>query len=186
MQRNLWLWLFLLCGSCVAQSTSLVAGVANTGATTVTATSLGTLAVVILPSSSSLSAAPSGVRTEPTTSAPDTAASRTTHFLQTTPYTGQDMLVGSCRTPQYTALALHGGAVLEVPLVGCSDDRPECCPSLSPPKSAITTTSETSSGIPTPNITSPAVTGVVSMLSASPLSICPHDFVDLDPVCCPR
>jgi hypothetical protein len=155
----------------------LVAGVANTGATTLT--------VISLPSSSPLPAAPSDAPTsQTTTSAPDPAASNGPAFhLQTTPYTGQDMLVGDCRTPQYTALALKGGAVLEVPLVGCSDDRPECCPSLSPPKSAIVTSPAT---FPASSITSPAATGVVPMLSASPLSVCPHDFVDLDPVCCPR
>jgi hypothetical protein len=38
----------------------------------------------------------------------------------------------------------------------------------------------------TPSIASLTATGVVSMLSASPLSICPHDFIDIDPVCCPR
>jgi hypothetical protein len=42
------------------------------------------------------------------------------------------------------------------------------------------------SSTPNPSITSLTATGVVSMLSASPLSICPHDFIDIDPVCCPR
>ncbi|KAK5447838.1 hypothetical protein LTS15_009337 [Exophiala xenobiotica] len=126
--------------------------------------------------------------------------------IQTVPYTGQALLVGTCGIAQFTIITFPDGGSLEVPLVGCSDDRPECCPSLNFTESAASKTgdaeaseasgtasasdsgdgehaSETTSW--TGTTPSPTPTGVVSMLSKAPLTVCPSDMVDLDPVCCP-
>lgn len=159
-----------LCHVCLAQSST-------TSATAVTVTSISTLAIVILPSSNS-STTPLNTRPAvPSNSSMVSTSQPSSIVFPTTPYTGQAILTGTCNIPQYTGLSLQNGAVIEVPLVGCSDDRPECCPSLSPPESSSPTSS--------PSITGLTATGVISMLSASPLSICPRDFVDIDPVCCP-
>ena len=166
-------WPAVLFSTCLAQSTATSS---NAGAVTVTST----LAIVILPSSNS-----SSIALSIASATSDTTSSSTTIVLPTNPYTGQAILTGTCNIPQYTGLALQNGAVVEVPLVGCSDDRPECCPSLSPPESAASATSATSQITSTPSTTGLTATGVISMLSASPLSICPSDFVDIDPVCCP-
>lgn len=173
---------FFLLRSCFAQSTSPVGSTTATSPSVVTVTSVSTLAIIILPSSNS-SIAPSTTATEPLNV--NTTSSTTSILLPTTPYTGQAILVGTCNIPQYTGLALQDGAVIEVPLVGCSDDRPECCPSLSPPESTSSEMLAGSATTPTSNTTSLTATGVISMLSASPLSICPHDFTDISPVCCP-
>ena len=84
------------------------------------------------------------------------------------------------------------GGALQVPLIGCSDERPECCPSLNLTHSEAEATGdggdedEEHDG-PTTSWTgttpSPTPTGVVSMLSKAPLTVCPSDMVDLDPVC---
>ncbi|KAK5269692.1 hypothetical protein LTR99_007128 [Exophiala xenobiotica] len=126
--------------------------------------------------------------------------------IQTVPYTGQALLVGTCGIAQFTIITFPDGGSLEVPLVGCSDDRPECCPSLNFTESTPSQTgdaeasessgtasasesgegehaSETTSW--TGTTPSPTPTGVVSMLSKAPLTVCPSDMVDLDPVCCP-
>jgi hypothetical protein len=96
----------------------------------------------------------------------------------TTPYTGQALLTGTCNIPMYTALVLSNGGVMEAPIIGCGDDRPECCPSL-----AITSSPTTS----TPAATLPVYesTAVASALSAYPISACPSDYADLGSVCCP-
>lgn len=76
-----------------------------------------------------------------------------------------------------------------MPLIGCSDDRPECCPSVpvqgSVPASAASLNQEVSTASWTGVTPSPTPTGVVSLLSQAPLSVCPSDMIDLDPVCCP-
>jgi hypothetical protein len=109
-----------------------------------------------------------------------------------------------CGIPQFTIINFPDGGYLEVPLIGCSDDRPECCPSLnftefkpsqtggdgdgdasasssSSSTGAATTASPSSSdddGNETPSWTgttpSPTPTGVVSMLSEAPLTVCPR------------
>jgi hypothetical protein len=96
----------------------------------------------------------------------------------TAPFTGQALLTGTCTIPMYTALVMSNGGVLEAPIIGCGDDRPECCPSL-----AITS----SQAAPTGAATLPVYesTAVASALSAYPISVCPSDYADLGSVCCP-
>jgi hypothetical protein len=166
------LFLSVLCSS---QSSSSVAGSTSSNAATVTVTSVSTLAIIILPSSSTQSsttpysyssASSTSYVSSTLTSTPSLTS--TSIALQKVPYTGQPMLVGTCNIPQFTALPFPDGSMLEVPLIGCSNDRPDCCPSLS-----------FSNGI------QPSATNVVSLLNLAPLDICPKDFIDIDPVCCP-
>ncbi|OQV05293.1 hypothetical protein CLAIMM_10059 [Cladophialophora immunda] len=120
--------------------------------------------------------------------------------IQTVPFTGQALLVGTCNVARFTLLTFPDGGTIEVPLVGCSDDRPECCPSLNftksePEETGSASTSATESSDEgdghesttswTGTTPSPTPTGIVSMLSNAPLTICPSDMVDIDPVCCP-
>lgn len=102
--------------------------------------------------------------------------------LNPTPYTGQAVLIGTCDVVYYTAIYFDDGGQLEVPMIGCSDDHPECCPLVQGVNSTVTastpTISTTTSGLQVP-------TGVVSLYSAHPLTVCPKDFTDIDPVCCP-
>lgn len=99
------------------------------------------------------------------------------------------LTVFRCTIPLYTMLHFPDGSSLEVPLIGCSDDRPECCPSVPVPGSGSTLATSLDEGFSTTSWTgispSPMPTGVVSLLSQAPLSVCPSDMVDLDPVCCP-
>ncbi|OAL36393.1 hypothetical protein AYO20_04289 [Fonsecaea nubica] len=119
--------------------------------------------------------------------------------IQTVPYTGQALLIGTCNVARFTLLRFPDGGTVEVPLVGCSDDRPECCPSLNfthvEPEDTSSSPSATESNDEddghesttswTGTTPSPTPTGIVSMLSNAPLTICPSDMVDIDPVCCP-
>ncbi|KIW10396.1 hypothetical protein PV08_11358 [Exophiala spinifera] len=132
-----------------------------------------------------------------TTSPGPSNTSTSVPAIQTVPFTGQALLVGTCGIPQFTIINFPNGGSLEVPLVGCSDDRPECCPSLNFTEFKPSQTgsgsddgdASSSESSPTTSWTgttpSPTPTGVVSMLSAAPLTVCPSDMVDLDPVCCP-
>jgi hypothetical protein len=120
--------------------------------------------------------------------------------LPTAHYTGQSLLTGTCATPIYSTLHFSdtsGHDILEVPLIGCSDDRLECCPSLQWP-SWSSRTSRTGSWLASTAAATGSsnndnqgasaeatATGIVSKLNASPLSICPQDYVNLSPVCCP-
>jgi hypothetical protein len=88
---------FFLSALCYAQSSS-----SSSNAATVTVTSVSTLAIVILPSSSTLSSSTlysysstssSGYVSSTLTAAPSLTS--TTWALQTVPYTGQAMLVSS-------------------------------------------------------------------------------------------
>ncbi|KIW93858.1 uncharacterized protein Z519_05173 [Cladophialophora bantiana CBS 173.52] len=120
--------------------------------------------------------------------------------IQTVPFTGQALLVGTCNVARFTLLTFPDGGTVEVPLVGCSDDRPECCPSLnftshepeetgsaspSATESSDEGNNEESSTSWTGTTPSPTPTGIISMLSNAPLTVCPSDMVDIDPVCCP-
>jgi hypothetical protein len=83
-------------------------------------------------------------------------------------------------------LTFPDGGSIEVPLVGCSDDRPECCPSLSfttrepeeTGSSSESSSTESESEEPSTSWTattpSPLPTGVISMLSKAPLTVCPR------------
>jgi hypothetical protein len=175
-------WLLLLFRLSYAQATTTISGQTGSDGSAVTVTSISTLAIVILPPSNTSI----GTEIESSTTTTSATSTSSTLALPTAAYTGQAILVGTCNVPQYTTLALHGGVGLEVPLVGCSDDRPECCPSLSPPDAESTESSLGVSSAPASSSAGLAATGIISRLSASPLSICPHDFVDIDPVCCPR
>ncbi|KEF60812.1 uncharacterized protein A1O9_02374 [Exophiala aquamarina CBS 119918] len=112
-----------------------------------------------------------------------TSTTRGLPAIQTREFTGQGLLVGTCALPQFTILTFPDGGSIEVPLIGCSDDRPDCCPSLNSAEPAAGGTSSTTST--TGSTTSPTPTGVVSILSKYPLTVCPSDMADLDQVCCP-
>lgn len=89
------------------------------------------------------------------------------------------------------------GNSIEVPLIGCSDDRPDCCPGIVNKHTTFSTPS-TSTGYTA--TTTPTATGVVAAMNQNPLTVCPRydlrcfvaspthnsrDMVDIDPVCCP-
>lgn len=90
-----------------------------------------------------------------------------------------------CSIPVYTALQYADGHFIEVPLIGCSDDRPECCPSLAAAASPASATDSDQNGASNTTATSGSLTptGVIASLSQAPLSVCPSDMVDIDPVC---
>ncbi|KAJ9610792.1 hypothetical protein H2200_005569 [Cladophialophora chaetospira] len=143
---------------------------------------------------SAVEATPSGTYPPASTSIP---------AIQTVPFTGQALLVGTqvnlCNIARFTMLNFPDGGSIAVPLVGCSDDRPECCPSLNftnpePSETGSASPSATESGEEeegpatspwTATTPSPLPTGVMSMLSEAPLTVCPSDMIDVDPVCCP-
>jgi hypothetical protein len=79
---------------------------------------------------------------------------------------------------------MSDGGILEVPIIGCADDRPDCCPSLSTSPNVPSTTPPTTT-TSTVNVPVYAGTGVVSALSADPITVCPSDYDDLGSVCCP-
>ncbi|EXJ82783.1 hypothetical protein A1O3_06598 [Capronia epimyces CBS 606.96] len=147
--------------------------------------------------SSTLSSSPMTGSTYVSTTATDASSPTTLPAIQTVPFTGQALLVGTCNIPQFTILAFPDGGSLEVPLIGCSDDRPDCCPSLNltqfePEQTGSASASGEGSedeDHPTTSWTgttpSPTPTGVISLLSKAPLTVCPNDMKDLDPVCCP-
>ena len=119
----------------------------------------------------------------PTPTTFETLSSSSTGWpaFPTVPYTGQALLVGTCTIPQYTLLHFPDGGSIEVPLIGCSDDRPECCPGIvnSPPPVSSTAASASDNGDEsttswTGTTPSPTPTGVVSALSQNPLSVCPR------------
>jgi hypothetical protein len=60
---------------------------------------------------------------------------------------------------------------MEVPIIGCADNRPNCCPSLNP----VTAPQSTSTVV----VTVVENTEVVATLSADPLTKCPSDYTDL-------
>ena len=106
-----------------------------------------------------------------------------THItFPTTPFTGQSLLVGTCTIPMYTALVMIDGRIIEAPIIGCADDRPDCCPSLSTSSIAATPPTTSTSTVVVPVYES---TVVVSALSADPITVCPSDYNDLGSVCCP-
>ncbi|KAN0080716.1 hypothetical protein V8E54_003920 [Elaphomyces granulatus] len=96
----------------------------------------------------------------------------------TTSYTGGPLLTGTCTIPQYTLVALPDGSLMEVPMIGCADIRPDCCPSLRPVAAPLSTVTVT-----VPIIES---TEAVAALSANPLTLCPFDYTELGSVCCPN
>jgi hypothetical protein len=64
-------------------------------------------------------------------------------------------------------------------MIGCADNRPDCCPSLKP----ITPSQSTSTTTVVQLVTDQ--TAVASALSANPLTICPADYSEIQSVCCP-
>ena len=95
-------------------------------------------------------------------------------------YTGQSLLTGTCIIPQYTLVQQPDGSLLELPIIGCCDNRPDCCPSLNP---VLVTPQSTSTTTVVQLVT--AQTVVASALSADPLTICPADYSEIGSVCCP-
>lgn len=43
-------------------------------------------------------------------------------------YGGEPLLTGSCTIPQLASITERTGLLTEYPEIGCSPDRPECCP----------------------------------------------------------
>lgn len=43
-------------------------------------------------------------------------------------FTGRAIFTGTCTSPQYAVVTQAGGAVIEYPWAGCSDNRVACCP----------------------------------------------------------
>lgn len=93
-------------------------------------------------------------------------------------YTGQALLTGSCTTAQWTAVSLNPGTILEFPMVGCNDNMPECCPSLS----VALTTMPQPTGCPSPIYQNDQVPRALVVQS---LTQCPQDYTLTSEVCCP-
>jgi hypothetical protein len=99
--------------------------------------------------------------------------------LPTQTYTGQAILTGTCVTAMYTAFQLPDGSYIAAPIVGCDDQNPQCCPSLSQaPSSTIT------SSVPYIPI-SEANSAIISAMNSAPLTRCPEDYTSTSSVCCP-
>jgi hypothetical protein len=99
-----------------------------------------------------------------------------TALLPTQTYTGQPILVGTCAIPMYTAILLPDGSYLAAPIIGCDNNHPQCCPSLS--AGAVTPALPTSFG----SLTN---ADIITALAASPLTICPGDYTSTSSACCP-
>lgn len=98
--------------------------------------------------------------------------------LPITPFTGQALLTGTCLIPQFTIIQQSDGSFWELPMIGCADNRPACCPSLSlPPQTTSTTT--------VLQLVTES-TEVVAALSAAPLNECPADYQQIGTACCPE
>jgi hypothetical protein len=126
--------------------------------------------VTSLSISSSALVAPMVPAVSPAAPVPNPIAS-----LPTSTYTGQALLTAACAIPVYTATLLGDGSYLAAPVVGCAEQNPQCCPSIS--KASHTTASI----IPF----SKANPAIVSALSANPLLICPADYTSTARSCCP-
>jgi hypothetical protein len=99
--------------------------------------------------------------------------------LPTSTYTGQALLTAACAIPLYTAIPLSDGSYLAAPVVGCAEQNPQCCPSLSQGSNAPAVA--TASIIPF----SEANSAIVSALNADPLILCPADYTSTARSCCP-
>lgn len=99
--------------------------------------------------------------------------------LPTSTYTGQALLTAACAIPLYTAIPQSDGSYIAAPVVGCAQQNPQCCPSLSQGSNAPTIT--TASIIPF----SEANPAIVSALNAAPLILCPADYTSTAGSCCP-
>jgi hypothetical protein len=114
-----------------------------------------------------------------TTAAPSISSINSTESANTSPtsiltraaYTGQSLLTGTCLVPAWTTFPLANDAFLEAPIIGCANDRQDCCPSLNLPTVTATVT--------------PAIE-IISALAATSLTICPGDYSAITSLCCPR
>ena len=124
--------------------------------------------------SSSVLVAPMVQAASPAASVPNPIVS-----LPTSTYTGQALLTAACAIPLYTAVPLGDGTYLAAPVVGCAEQNPQCCPSVSQNSNAP--------AVPTASIIpfSEANPAVVSALNADPLILCPADYTSTARSCCP-
>jgi hypothetical protein len=99
--------------------------------------------------------------------------------LPTSTYTGQALLTAACAIPLYTAIPQSDGSYIAAPVVGCAEQNPQCCPSLSQGSNAPAVA--TASIIPF----SEANPAIVSALNAAPLILCPADYTSTAGSCCP-
>lgn len=93
------------------------------------------------------------------------------------PYSGQGrpLLSGYCITPEFTLLpGPQSTIVYYVAVIGCIDDKPDCCPFPVATSTVTSTTTVTDLGFPLP--VSP---------TQSTLTICPDDYHTVNSVCCP-
>ena len=99
--------------------------------------------------------------------------------LPTSTYTGQALLTADCAIPLYTAVPLSDGSYLAAPVVGCAEQNPQCCPSISQDSN--------SPAVPTASIIpfSEANPAIVSALNAAPIILCPADYTSTASCCCP-
>jgi len=121
-------------------------------------------------------------------------------------YTGQALLTGTCAIPEFTLLfGAQNTIIFYAAVIGCLDDKPECCPfSVSTPTpttagSAGTTTppspeSTTTTVAGTPGQAAPTSPPSTSLPNGFPtpasqaqatLTRCPKDYYTISSVCCP-
>ena len=166
----------------------------GTSTGTETKTSTGTTTDLSQSSVSGLSPSSSTITSNPSTlsissslsvppmtlaAAPSAQVANPIVSIPTTSYTGQALLTAACAVPEFTAFPLNDGSYLAAPLIGCAQQNPQCCPSLS----------EIQNVSPTPAASiiplSEANSAIVSALSAAPLTLCPADYTSTAGNCCP-
>lgn len=95
-----------------------------------------------------------------------------------TPYTGQPLLTGTCTELDYTALYNGNNKVQILPLIGCQNAKPGCCPSISKTPSASTATI-------TGNVPIYPNNDAQRALNDNPVTKCPSDYIETGSLCCP-
>lgn len=93
----------------------------------------------------------------------------------TSSYTGQAVLTSTCAQPLYTAFQEPDGSFLAAPIIGCDNQNPQCCPSLTQAPTLP------SSIIPLNQLNG----AVMDALNSAPLTVCPGDYTATSGVCCP-
>jgi len=88
-------------------------------------------------------------------------------------FTGQALLASTCLTAKWTAFPMPSNVVLEIPLVGCANDRLDCCPSLLSSATAESTGEKQDFD-------------VMSALAATSFEVCPEGYDKNAGSCCPR
>jgi len=111
----------------------------------------------------------SRVSSVPYTTGTSAISSTTYTPTSTYPSTGGSILQGHCTTAAYELID-GGPTVYYAPVVGCGDNRPDCCPRTTSRDVAIPTT---------------AANAIIDSANQVRLSRCPDDYYSTADGCCP-